>query len=361
MPTSPAGRRSDTVSVVPDAIRPTALLGNLSSLSLAALRRVARAVYPGPTWKSRGLRVIFIARHLAHGRNAGLWLDYLGRPGMAAAVVQHPSLYRKVVRPYVSRNWPDAVKTAAMIHHYEALRRSVAPEVRAQIFSPAGAELAVFPVRNGDLLTVRLRYDPKFRKEGETTLELVSARHACRIFCLTFVLAPDRRQRRCLVIGAVSGLPAGTDKAIIKDTAKALFGLRPKALLLAVLQELAQAWGAHGLLGVGSRVHTSRHPVYALNRSRRFSIAYDEFWREAGGTRESDGFFRLPLHWVERPEAAIESHKRSLYRQRHAWIRDLQLTLRRRLREWAPAGPEKRDPEAVSGLPAGELATAVAS
>jgi uncharacterized protein VirK/YbjX len=333
---------------------------NVSSLlSFNALRRIARAVHPEPTWKSRGLRLLLIARQLAHKRSAGLWLDYLGRPWMAAAVAQQPSLYRKIIRPYVSRHWSDAMKAAAMIHHHEVLRRSVAPEVLAQIFSPAGAELAVVPARNGDLLTLRLRYDPKFRKEGETTLELLSARHHCRIFCLTFVLAPDRRQRSCLVIGAVSGLPAGADKAIIKDTAKALFGLRPKALLLAVLQELARAWGAHGLLGVGSRVHTSRHPVYALNRSRRFSIAYDEFWREAGGTRGSDGFFRLPLHWVERPEATIESHKRALYRQRHAWIRDLQLTLRRRLTEWAPAGPEKRAPEVAPKPPAGrQLATA---
>lgn len=313
-----------------------------ASLPPGSLDRIARTVYPAPTWKERGRRLVFIVRQLAHGRHTRRWIDYLDRPWMSAVVAEHPSLYRKVIRPYVSRNWPDAMKTAAMIHHYDLLHRRTTPEVFARIFSASGATLAAFPTRNGDHLTVRLRYDSKFRKEGETTLELISAKYQCRVFCLTFVLAADRHRRPCLIIGAVSGLPAGVDKDIIKETAKALFGLRPKALLLLVLQELARAWGASGILGVGSRIHTSRHPVYALNRSRRFSIAYDEFWREAGGRMGSDGFFSLPLAQAERPLDAIESSKRSLYRQRYAWIRTLQAALRQQLAEGSPLAPTER-------------------
>lgn len=316
----------------------------MGSFYLGPLVRIAREVYPAPTWTGARQRAVFILRQLAHYPHARRWLDYLDRPWMSAVVAENPSLYRKVIRPYISRNWPDDMKVSAMIHHYDQLNRQTTPEVFSGIFSPSGADLADFPARNGDHLTIRLRYDSQFRKEGETTLELLSTKHQCRVFCLTFVLAADCHHRSCLIIGAVYGLDTGTDKNIIKEVAKSLFGLRPKALLLLVLQELARAWGAHGLLGVGSRIHTSRHQVYALNRSRQFAIAYDEFWHEAGGVRLSDGFFRLPLRFVERSLTTIESHKRSLYRQRYAWISELQVGQRRRLVEWAPAVPPDQPP-----------------
>ena len=305
-----------------------------------ALYRTAHTVYPGPGWPGFCQRALFVLRCFAHHRNSRPWLEYLHQPWMAAIAGNNPSLYRKTIRPYVSKNWSGEMRTAAMIHHYEFLRHQLRPEYFAQIFSRTGADLTVFTVKNGDRLTVRLRYDCKFRKEGETTLELFSDKYRCRVFCLTFVVAADPQGTPCVIIGAISGLPKGTDKNIIKDTSKALFGLRPKGLLLLVLQELAGQWKIPVLLGVGNAIHTSRHPVYTLNHSRQFDIAYDEFWQEAGGIRRSDGFFILPGRFIERPLSAIEPHKRSLYRQRYAWIGELQAALQGKQAAWQfPASP----------------------
>ncbi len=308
----------------------------MNAAYLRSLHRVARSVYPKKTWDSRGQRLLFLLRHLVQYANSRRWIEYLSRPGMAAVADQNPSLYRKSIRPYVSKNWPGFVKVDAMIHHYEFLRNRTTPDVFARLCSAAGADVAILPVKGGDRLTVRLRYDSKFRKEGETTLELLSEKHRCRVFCLTFVLAADARGQPCLIIGAVSGLTPGADKNVIKDTTKAMFGLRPKALLLVVLQRLARFWNVQAIFGVGSLTHTSRHPAYALNRSRHFEITYDEFWREVGGALRSDGLFSLPLVFVERHPLTIESHKRSLYRHRYAWIRELHAMLRTRLVEWQP-------------------------
>ena len=299
-----------------------------------ALSRTAHTVYPGSGWQGFCQRALFVLRSFAQHRNSRPWLEYLRQPWMAAIAGNNPSLYRKAIRPYVSKNWSGEMKTAAMIHHYEFLRHQLRPEYFAQIFSPTGADLVVFSVKNGDCLTVRLRYDCKFRKEGETTLELFSEKYRCRVFCLTFVVAADPQGTPCVIIGAISGLPKGTDKNIIKDTSKALFGLRPKGLLLLVLQELAGQWNIPALLGVGNMIHTSRHPAYTLNHSRQFDIVYDEFWQEAGGVRRRDGFFNLPLRFLERPLSAIEPHKRSLYRQRYAWICELQAALQIKQAAW---------------------------
>jgi uncharacterized protein VirK/YbjX len=301
---------------------------------LRSLTRLALRVHPKPTWTDLGNRTLFLFRHLRNHSSSQCWIEYLANNRMASIAQDNPSLYRKPIRPYVSINWPNRAKVTAMIYHYDFLARQLAPAVFRQVVSPTGSVLLSFPTRNGDQLTVRLRYDGKFRKEGEATLDLESANHACRVSSLTFVVAASECGAPCFVIGAVSGLPSGVDKDIIRDTTKALFGLRPKALLLQVLQELAQAWGVPALLGVGNRIHTSRHPAYAFNRSRRFAIAYDCFWREVGGALRSDGLFSLPLASPIRDFQEIDSRKRSLYRQRYALIGDLRDRLHSGLRTW---------------------------
>ncbi len=301
---------------------------------LRFLTHIARTVYPKPTWADRGQRALFVIRHLQNHPYSKKWLEFLASGRMALIARQNPSLYRKPIRPYVSINWPKRAKVAAMIYHYDFLARRLAPAAFTRIVSLTGAVLLSFPVKNGDRLTVCLRYDSKFRKEGETTLDLESANHGCRVSSLTFVAAATETGAPCLVIGAISGLPAGADKDIIKHTAKAMFGLRPKALLLLVLQELARVWDVQHLLGVGNRIHTSRHLAYAFNRSRRFTITYDSFWQEVGGIRRIDGFFVLPLVASVRNIDEIEPPKRSLYRHRSALLGELLDRLHSGLRTW---------------------------
>ncbi len=325
---------------------------------LRSLFPIARLVHPGPTWREGGRRLLFVVRHLLIHRHSRRWLAYLATERMNAVVRGNPSLYRKPIRPYVSIHWPTQAKVSTMIYHYEFLSRTLAPAVFRSVVSPVGWTLNSFPIRNGDQLTVRLRYDGKFRKEGEVTLDLESAQHGCRVSSITFVVAVGADGGPSLAVGAVSGLPAGSDKDIIKSTAKAMFGLRPKALLLIVLQELARAWNVHTLLGVGNRAHTSRHLDYLLNHTRKFAITYDQFWCEAGGTRRSDGFFTLPGAWPAPDFANIASHKRSLHRQRHALIAELQPRVVAGLGETrpvdaTPAAPMERSllvSAAVAGL-----------
>jgi len=314
---------------------------------LPSLWHVARVLHPGSSWAEPGRRLLFVFRHLRSPRLSAQWLEFLATTRLAPVARENPSLYRKPIRPYVSLRWPAATRVAAMIHHYEFLARVVEPEIFGRIASPAGAVLLSFPARTGDHFTVRLRYDAKFRKEGEVTVDLDSAMLGDRVSSLTFVVAAGAAGLPCLVIGAVSGLPAGADKDIIKHTTKALFGLRPKALLLLVVQELAQAWGIPVLLGVGSRVHPSRHLIYRLNHRRRFPIAYDDFWREMGGRRRNDGLFALPLATPTRDLREIESHKRSLYRHRQTLTAALQAQLRASLRDWRTAPAPRMVPVVI--------------
>lgn len=294
---------------------------------LPILMRSAYSVYPETTLAGVGKRAVYLLRHLWSLPYSRRWLQFLSSEGMVAIASENPSLYRKPIRPYVSLNWPRSVRVAAMIHHYEFLVRRMTAADFLQAVSPAGRVLLSFTAKNHDQLTIRLRYDGKFRKEGEATLGLESAKFRCQVSSLTFVVASSISGAPCIVIGAVYGLHPGADKNIIRETAKALSGLRPKALLLFLLQGMAQAWSVKALLGVGSRTHSSRHLVYALNKSRLFTITYDDFWRESGGSLRSDGLFALPLTAGVRDLQSVETHKRSLYRNRQALLAELQQRL----------------------------------
>ena len=301
---------------------------------LRKLARIAVTLHAKRDWANLGRRLLFVLRYLRGHHHSRRWFDFLATDLMAPIVQNNASLYRKTIRPYVSINWPQHMKIEALIFHYEFLAGRLPTEVFRQIGSVGGLILLTCDTMSDDRLSIRLHYDNKFRKEGEATLDLESAKYHCRVFSLTFVVAPCATGEPCLVIGAVSGLPANADKDIIKNTAKGLFGLRPKALLLLAVQQLAQQWKIKAILGVSNRIHSSRHWIYALNASRRFAITYDDFWREAGGARRSDGMFVLPQTFPTKSIETIKSRKRSLYRHRYILISELQEQLKANLRCW---------------------------
>ncbi len=82
---------------------------------LRSLIRIARTVYPKPAWTGLGQQVLFVFRHLWHYRHSRRWLEYLATDRMVPVAQETPSLYRKPIRPYLSINWSDAAKVAAMI------------------------------------------------------------------------------------------------------------------------------------------------------------------------------------------------------------------------------------------------------
>jgi uncharacterized protein VirK/YbjX len=295
------------------------------------LARSARTVYPRSTPADFVRRWLYCSLHLCHLQHSRRLLNFLDGELMNKVTSENPSLFRKLIRPYVTLTWSAGAKVEAILHHYHFLSRHMAPREFRRAVSPVGVELLSLRAGDRDRLTVRIRCDGKFRKEGEATLDLESAIFGCRVSSLTFVVAPSNSGRPGIIIGAVYGLPAGVSRDIIRDTAKALYGLRPKALLLLLLREMARTWGVGSLLGVGSQMHTSRHLIYRFNRSRLFAVKYSDFWVESGGEMRGDGLYWLPLNRGPRDLQSIPPTKRSQYRHRQTLIAELEGCLRANL------------------------------
>ena len=256
---------------------------------------------------------------------------------MAAAVRANPMLYRKIIRPYLNPGWTTDRKLQVLTAHHEyvATRLVRVPFLKACTLE--GLPLLSMAYE-GEEFQVRGVSDQKFSKEGELTLVLFSTKYNCYVSSLTFVIVKrDSGPGPVMIIGSSQGLPAHADKNIIKEVSKLLHGLRPKALLLFAAQEIARSWQVDSIRAASNKTHISRQSDYALNRTRRPKLAYDEFWEESGGVRGADDYYDLPLHLVRRSDAEIKPNKRSLYHQRYRMLDRLSTELQARLSDLAPS------------------------
>jgi uncharacterized protein VirK/YbjX len=304
----------------------------------------AKAVHPELSLKGSADRLLYVLRCVLCYPHARAWHAWLNEPLMAPAVRANPILYRKIVRPYFSVWWTKAQTLRVLREHFEFVAGRLNHEAFLELCTPGGFMLLQFAGQRGMVLQVRCVNDGTFSKEGELSLVLDSGKANVMASSLTCVIMREGSgPRYSMMIGGTQGPDLGADKNIIKDMAKALHGLRPKALLLFVAQEIAQVWQLHLIRATSNRAHISRHIDYTLNRSRRPKLTYDEFWQESGGRRRVDGYYDLPLGYIRRSNSEIKPNKRSLYNQRYEMLDRISGDIRTRLSELANHGVPHED------------------
>lgn len=289
--------------------------------------RAARRVYPKSGLKDAADRALFVMRSVSCHPAADEWYAWLDEPLMAPVARANPSLYKKIIRPYLTPGCTNDEKLSILRAHYRYLSSQVTRSAFLDICSRNGLELARFNTSDGDSFRLRCLSDGKFRKEGEHSLVLFSERHDVPVSSMTFVLRRQTDGACVLLIGGTQGLPKRADKSVIKDVTKSFHGLRPRAFLLFVAQQLGAAWHLDGIRALGNATHVSRHRDYALNRARRPRLAYDELWLESGGVPAEDGLYDLPRRHASRSMSEIKTNKRSQYQQRYALLDRLAVVL----------------------------------
>lgn len=322
--------------------------------TLRNFHAAARAVHPELSLKGSADRLLYLLRCAFCYPQARAWHAWLQEPLMAPAVRANPMLWRKIVRPYVSPWWTKVQTLQVMKGHFEFVAERLNRGAFLESCTPGGLILFKFTGHRGKELRVRWVNDPKFSKEGELSLVLDYGEDRVLASSITGVILRVGSSTRCtLVIGGTQGPDIGTDKDIIRDIAKELHGLRPKALLLFALQQVAQVWQLERILATGNRAHISRHIDYALNRRRRPTLTYDEFWQESGGRRRADGYYDLPLDYIRRSGAEIKPNKRSLYKLRYEMLDRISGVIRDRLSECAEHRVPSDDPRGNDGASRG--------
>ena len=97
-------------------------------------------------------------------------------------------------------------------------------------------------------------------------------------------------------IGCVQGNKSAETENAIKELQKQMYALRPKALMIFIIQEFSRQLGFSALYGVGSKIqaHNKKHFIH-IEWLHKLSFSYDTLWKEADGSLDKDGWFKLPI------------------------------------------------------------------
>jgi uncharacterized protein VirK/YbjX len=274
----------------------------------------------------------FFVRALGQPRLTHAWLARLVQPDLAPLWIAHPRLATKLQRPYLCCAWGALERFGALMGHYDALARFFAPAARAAIYRDGLDLIRLTSSASGRKLDVRLLYRDQFEKEGELTLVIQDVATGLTLAGLTFSAVHNAGQR-IIIIGGLQASPDPRMRDLIHDVAKEYHGLRPKALALWCLQELASHWQIGQIQAVGDEQHIYRH----AHKRREFAASYDEFWAESDGQRlPGGGSWELPLELRPRTREELKPSRRKAHERRYALLAALRPVLRNAAESLAP-------------------------
>jgi uncharacterized protein VirK/YbjX len=265
-------------------------------------------------------RIKFFVRAWKQPRLTSAWLARLAQADLAPLWMARPRLATKLQRPYVHCEWRVIERFAALMGHYDVLPRIFSADVRRAIYFKKG--IAIIRLANptsGRQLDVRLFYHDQFEKEGELTLAICDVDTELTLAGLTFCLAQPAHQRT-MIIGGLQASRDPRTQVLIHDVSKEMHGLRPKALALWCLQQLAACWQVGRIEAVGDAQHIYRH----WSKRREFAASYDEFWSESDGRRLPGGGWELPRQLKQRSRAELKPNRRKAHERRYAMLAALQ-------------------------------------
>ena len=315
---------------------------------LSVLSRTAGSVYPEATWDDRLARIKYVVRALSAPRATARWFALLASPDLAGCAAAHPRLYSKLQRPYLHRRSTVGDRLAVLQEHYWFLVRQIGPQARQALYTSAtGIELAGLPASDPGRYSLRLRYDDQFEKEGELIALIHDATSDTAVFTIAFTITAWSETRRELFIGGLQGRKGANDRDDIVRLTRSLHGLRPKALLLFVVQCLARRWDIGRLRAVGDSEHIYRH----FRKRRAIHASYDAFWEESQGLRDPDGNHTLPAQPTVRRIDELPANKRALYRKRYEMLEELGAAILRNLHFAEPVAPRPARPAALVSPP----------
>ena len=224
--------------------------------------------------------------------------------------------------PYIHNEWDVAGKLNTIATHYELLTKKQ-PNLTKISTSPCLTICDFDSISNG--VSIGIDYAHGFTREGELVINIF--RDDLRVASMAFTIA-KYQDNVVAYIGAVQGIhggvPADESLQIYKVLTKDFAGLRPRSLLLEVLNVVAKQLGVTKVLGVSEQNRHHRHPYFGNDQKTEFKNNYNPFWEEHGGELiPESGFYEIPMAPAIRDIAEIASKKRGQYRKRNDFISSL--------------------------------------
>jgi hypothetical protein len=250
------------------------------------------------------------------------WVDFLLQPENRPFVEANPLLLHRTLLGYLSTRWNGDRKLRVLKDSYRFARSHPGP-IRQSLLQKEEITFAEVPLgeETGNI-RFALTHSVRFRREGEWILRVYCDKIGGELCSIAFAVE-EVNGEWVAYAGAIQG-GSGANEDTIKASAKAMHGVRAKAMAIFALQEFVSTLGFRRLLGAGNSIQMSnaKHMIHVP--WNKISFNYDGMWAEADGVPAEEGWFELPLREVRRTREEIKANKRPLYARRYALFDQLQ-------------------------------------
>jgi uncharacterized protein VirK/YbjX len=293
--------------------------------SFACAWSLTKQIHAARAWNSSLTKCVGRAfTAMATHRSFSAWVEFLLLPENRPFAEANPMLWHRTLLGYMSTRWDGHKKLKVLTDSYRFAQAHPGPLLSSLLGKKDEAfTFAEVPLgeESGTIRFV-LVSDDRFRREGEWTLRVVCDQLGGELCSIAFAVEEIDGQWVAYA-GAIQG-GSGANEVTIKASAKAMHGVRAKAMAIFALQEVVSALGFTRLLGAGNSIQMSnaKHMIYVP--WNKISFNYDGMWAEADGQPAEQGWFELPLREVRRTREEIKANKRPLYARRYALFDQLQ-------------------------------------
>jgi uncharacterized protein VirK/YbjX len=293
--------------------------------SFACAWRLTKQIHAERAWNSILAKCVGRAfTAMATHRSFSAWVGFLIRAENRPFAEANPMLWHRTLLGYMSTRWDGHKKLKVLTDCYRFAQSHPGP-LQDSLLGKKNEAFTFAEVPLGDESgTIRyvLVSDDRFRREGEWTLRVVCDQLGGELCSIAFSVEEIDGQWVAYA-GAIQG-GSGANEVTIKASAKAMHGVRAKAMAIFALQEVVSTLGFARLLGAGNAIQMSnaKHMIHVP--WNKISFNYDGMWAEADGKPAEEGWFELPLREVRRTREEIKANKRPLYARRYALFDQLQ-------------------------------------
>lgn len=245
------------------------------------------------------------------------WINFLNsNPLLRQLTWISPRLVTKIYHPYFNKKMNRRAKLSMLAAHYQFMLQL---GFGALLLRAARSPVPLGEIRGkyGDYFSLQLSAVAPMEREGDLLLQIVFDERALYSIAFHFLKSGPAM---AVGIGCIQGPAGGDGLARVRHATHALHGLRPKNLLVRLIQQLGFELGCRDMFLVGNQ---NRAADYAI-RKRQVHADYDALWQEMGAARLPTGNFHMACAALPPLDIqSIPSKKRSEAKKRHQTLLEI--------------------------------------
>ncbi|MYM28008.1 DUF535 domain-containing protein [Duganella sp. CY15W] len=250
-------------------------------------------------------------RAFLHPYATDKWLVFLNSDALFADLATiRPRLICKIYRPYQSNTMTCSQRVRVLIGHYTFIQ-AIGWGALTLKAARSPVLLASVAGKSGAVYQLQLCAVEPLEREGELALRLLRNNELVYSCAFTFLRTGAAVQ---MGVGCMQGPKGDHGLALVRTATSELHGLRPKNLMVKLLNVLGHDLGCQHMQLVSNR----NRVLLRAQRQGKVHADYDDFWRSCGALPRPDGNFELPCSGLKEPcLLTVPSRKRAAARRRH--------------------------------------------